>query len=150
MDRQVEFCNWYKDRLISCLIKDRLSIELIFCIIGVDLVLRQREIGMLIWEQIDLKNKIIKDVKISKKLSPDQIGLLSYGDMKMTDDIVFILENYITLNGVGKGKLFPINNKGVYYDSIRKSIGDITFSGMRLRQIGITLKAAEVEDWRKR
>lgn len=146
MDRQVEFCKWYKQRLIDCLTKDGLLAELAFSMIGIDLMLRQNEISMLTWDQIDLGNKIIKDVKISKKLSPNQEGFLSYGDLHMTDDVGLSLMFYQFENKRNNDKVFPIVNRGVYYDNIGRSIGDITFNGMRLRQIGITLKAAGLRD----
>jgi hypothetical protein len=145
MDRQVEFCKWYKDRLSNCLIKDGLIVEASFCMLGIDLLLRQGEISMLTWEQVDLENRIIKDVKISKRKS-NQEELSSYGDLYMTDLIYILLKQYKTGCGCNSGKLFPINNRGVYYDKIKKSIGDITFSGIRLRQIGITLKDAKLKE----
>ena len=144
--RQFEFCSWYKERLFTYLFRDELYLETSFCMIGIDLMLRQNEISMLTWEQIDLDNRIIKDVKISKKLSPTQEGLLSYGDLHMTDDIYFSLKHYQAECGIKTGKLFPMINRGVYYDKIQKSIGDITFNGIRLRQIGITLK---LMNWKK-
>lgn len=140
MNRQLEFCTWYKERLIKYLTEDRLFAELSFCMIGIDLMLRQNEISMLTWEQVDFDNMLLKDVKISKKLSQDQVGLLSYGDLPITDDIKNALLDY-NIQCDSNGKIFPITNREVYYDNIQRSIGDITFNGMRLRQIGITLKS---------
>jgi hypothetical protein len=145
-DRQVEFCKWYRQRLIDCLTKDGLLAELAFSMIGIDLMLRQNEISMLTWDQIYFGNKVIKDVNISKKLSPDQVGFLSYGDLHMTDDVGLSLMFYQFECKRNNGKVFPIVNRGVYYNNIGRSIGDITFNGMKLRQIGITLKAAEVKE----
>jgi integrase len=142
--RQFEFCNWYKERLFTYLIRDELYLEAAFCMIGIDLMLRQNEISMLTWEQIDLDNRIIKDVKQSRKWYPDQKELFSYGDLHMTENIYIALIQYKMNCKCDTGKLFPIVNRGIFYDKIQKSIGDITFNGIRLRQIGRTLKVAEI------
>jgi integrase len=109
-------------------------------------MLRQNEISMLTWEQIDLDNRIIKDVKQSRKWYPDQKELDSYGDLQMTDDIYLSLKHYQLECNFNSGRLFPTANRLIYFDNIKKSIGDSVFNGMRLRQIGITLKAAMIGD----
>lgn len=141
MDRQLEFCKWYKSRLYKCLSQDNLFAELAFCVIGIELMLRQNEVTLLTWDQIDLENKIIRDVQISKKVNSSQNT--GYGDLKMTDNICVALTVYQSNCVNTTGKLFPVANRGIYYSTIKKSIGDTTFNGTRLRQIGVTLKAGE-------
>lgn len=146
MNRQIQFCKWYKQRLIECLEEDMLYAELAFSLISIDLMLRQNEISMLTWEQIDHQNRLLLDVKISKKLSHGQQELQSYGNIPLPEEVYFALIDYKTACDITNGRIFNINNRGVYYDNIGKSIGDITFNGIRLRQIGITLKTAELKD----
>lgn len=144
MDRNLEFCEWYKNRLIECLTSDNLFTELSFVLIGIDLMLRQKEISMLTWEQVDYDKKVIKDVKVSKKLVPMQTELFSYGDMVMTEEVVAALKQHQQECSCKTGRIFPINNRYVYYENIQRSIGDISFNGMRLRQIGLSLKVADL------
>jgi integrase len=141
---QVEFCELYKKRLYKCLTKDKLYEELLLCTTSVDLGLRQNELLMLTWEQIDFNNKVIKDVKISKKRYPEQETLDSYGDLHMTDDIYDALKLYESNCEHDKGKLFRTSNRLTYCENIRKSIGDSNFRMINLRNIYITLKVAEL------
>lgn len=143
MNRQVEFCKGYRQRIVDCLNEDNLMEEYAFALILIELCIRQKEASLLTWEQIDFDDMVIKDIQISK-INPEQPEVKRYyDDRHMSYELYRTLHNLREDRKIKTGKIFNTNPM-VYQETIRKSVGDISLRSHMLRQIGITLKMDEL------
>jgi integrase len=97
--------------------------------------LRQSDALGLKWDQINIEDKIIKDLMIRK----NNFVI----DIPLTDNAIDALKAWYDKTD-NKDKVFP--NLKVYKcaDRIGELIGDNLFSGHELRNIGLSLKACEI------
>jgi integrase len=137
MDSRTEFCTYIKNRIITKLTEAGEYELLCFALFGIELGLRQGDILKLEWNQVDLKDEIIKNVYQTKLSNQREIPVCF--DYNLTDDLICaLIKLYNKTND--KGLIFPNIKRYSSAKKIGELIGDTYFSIHELRSMGIVLK----------
>lgn len=133
-NRVYDFSKMYYNWVCDCLAKDKKYEELAFFKLGVELVVRQKELIEIKFSQIDFP--YINNIEV-KKISKN-LNVPSYYPAREISRDTYDLLNMFYRDDLGK-----IFNKSSqeYIESIRESIGDGHFNGHYMRKLGATLQA---------
>lgn len=141
-NRTYEFSKMYYDWVCKCLTEDEKLEELLFFKLGVDLMVRQKELMSIKYSQV--KFPYVKDIQVLK-INPDMPQPTHYQPREISRD------TYDLLNVVcdkDKDKIFDKPAQR-YVESIIKSIGDGNFNAIYLRKLGMMLKWNELKEKEK-
>ncbi|BAO04735.1 phage integrase [Clostridium botulinum B str. Osaka05] len=129
-----EYCIYLQDRICTKLIEAKEYELYCYFICSVYSHLRQREMLSLKWNQIDFKNKIIKNVKFLKEKDNK--------DVFLNDITIKALKEWQSIQNQTKdNKIFPDTSCSGFLNAnkIRELTGIINLSGHMFRQMGLYL-----------
>ena len=141
-NRTYEFSKMYYDWVCKCLTEDEKFEELLFFKLGVDLMVRQKELMSIKYSQVEFP--YVKNIQVLK-INPNMPQPTYYQPRKISRD------TYDLLNVVcdkDKDKIFDKSAQR-YVESIIKSIGDGNFNALYLRKLGIIMKWNELKEKEK-
>ena len=133
----------YYDWVCKCLTEDEKFEELLFFKLGVDLMVRQKELMSIKYSQIEFP--YVKNIQVLK-INPNMSQPTYYQPREISRD------TYDLLNVVcdkDKDKIFDKPTQR-YVRSIIKSIGDGNFNALYLRKLGMILKCNELKEKQKK
>ena len=138
LDRTYEFAKMYYEWVCKCLVVDEKYEELAFFKLGIDLMIRQKELINIKYSQIYFP--YVKDIQIMK-IYPNMSTPMYYKPKEISRDTYDLLNK---LWSKDKDKIFdkPVQT---YVKSIKESIGDTNFDGCYMRNLGIKLKCTVKE-----
>ena len=142
-NRTYEFSKMYYDWVCKCLTEDEKFEELLFFKLGVDLMVRQKELMSIKYSQIEFP--YVKNIQVLK-INPNMSQPTYYQPREISRD------TYDLLNVVcdkDKDKIFDKPTQK-YVRSIIKSIGDGNFNALYLRKLGMILKCNELKEKQKK
>ena len=142
-NRTYEFSKTYYDWVCKCLTEDEKFEELLFFKLGVDLMVRQKELMSIKYSQIEFP--YVKNIQVLK-INPNMSQPTYYQPREISRD------TYDLLNVVcdkDKDKIFDKPTQR-YVRSIIKSIGDGNFNALYLRKLGMILKCNELKEKQKK
>ena len=142
-NRTYEFSKMYYDWVCKCLTEDEKFEELLFFKLGVDLMVRQKELMSIKYSQIEFP--YLKNIQVFK-INPNMSQPTYYQPREISRD------TYDLLNVVcdkDKDKIFDKPTQR-YVRSIIKSIGDGNFNALYLRKLGMIMKCNELKEKQKK
>ena len=141
-NRAYEFSKMYYDWVCKCLTEDEKFEELLFFKLGVDLMVRQKELMSIKYSQVEFP--YVKGIQVLK-INPNMSQPTYYQPREISRD------TYDLLNAVcdkDKDKIFDKPTQR-YVESIIKSIGDGNFNALYLRKLGMMLKFNQLQEKEK-
>ena len=141
-NRTYEFSKMYYDWVCKCLTEDEKFEELLFFKLGVDLMVRQKELMSIKYSQVEFP--YVKNIQVLK-INPDMPQPTYYQPREISRG------TYDLLNVVcdkDKDKIFD-KPAQKYVESIVKSIGDGNFNALYLRKLGMIIKWNELKEKEK-
>ena len=137
-NRTYEFSKMYYDWVCKCLTEDEKFEELLFFKLGVDLMVRQKELMSIKYSQVEFP--YVKNIQVLK-INPDMPQPTYYQPREISRDTYDLLNKIWSKD---RDKIFdkPIQT---YVKSIKESIGDTNFNGCYMRNLGIKLKCTVKE-----
>ena len=141
-NRTYEFSKMYYDWVCKCLTEDEKFEELAFFKLGVDLMVRQKELMSIKYPQVEFP--YVKNIQVLK-INPNMPQPTYYQPREISRD------TYDLLNVVcdkDNDKIFDKPTQR-YVESIIKSIGDGNFNALYLRKLGMMLKFNQLQEKEK-
>jgi hypothetical protein len=148
ISREYKFACMYYDWVCECLEEDKKYEELAFFKLGVDLMVRQKELTSIKFSQIEFPYvkdiQVIKVVKIPVEPTEDDDREYKYrlADPSFYEHRIISRDTYDSVNKLwseGKEKIFE-KSAMEYSQSIKESIGDSRFDGHMIRGLGSYFK----------
>ena len=148
ISREYKFACMYYDWVCECLEEDKKYEELAFFKLGVDLMVRQKELTSIKFSQIEFP--YVKDIQVTKvvkiPVEPTEDDDREYkyrlAEPSFYEPRLISRDTYDSVNRLwseGKEKIFE-KSALEYSQSIKESIGDIRFNGHMMRGFGLCFK----------
>lgn len=148
ISREYEFASMYYDWVCECLEEDEKYEELTFFKLGVDLMVRQKELTSIKFSQIDFP--YVKDIRVTKVVKipveptedDDREYKYRFAEPSFYESRLISRDTYDSVNRLwseGKEKIFE-KSAMEYSQSIKESIGDSRFNGHMMRGFGLCFK----------
>ena len=148
ISREYKFASMYYDWVCECLEEDEKYEELAFFKLGVDLMVRQKELTSIKFSQIEFP--YVKDIQVMKIVKvpvepteeDDREHRYRFAEPSFYEPRAISRATYDLVNRLwseGKEKIFE-KSAMEYLQSIKESIGDNRFNGHMMRGFGLCFK----------
>lgn len=148
ISREYKFACMYYDWVCECLEDDKKYEELAFFKLGVDLMVRQKELTSIKFSQIEFP--YVKDIQVMKVVKvpveptedADREYKYRFAEPSFYEPRLISRDTYDSVNRLwseGKEKIFE-KSALEYSQSIKESIGDSRFNGHMMRGFGLCFK----------